>query len=118
MDRRHGKPSQASRCPPIASSPDSRRCRRRGRVRAAVGLLLAIGVGLAASPALGAEDTPAITLKVAAPAEVLYGAKAQVSLTAHNPAGEPYGYNLSFRAVLPKGVKFEKGSATNSTGRS
>ncbi len=117
MDGRHGMPFLPSRRRLVSSSAASasRRVRQAG-VSAAVAVLVLIGLGLAATPALAVEDTPAITLKVAAPTEVLFGAAAQVKLTASNPAGQPYGYNLSFRAVLAKGVKFEKGSATNSTG--
>ncbi|HLI31766.1 MAG TPA: hypothetical protein VKU89_03345 [Solirubrobacteraceae bacterium] len=64
---------------------------------AAAGLLVAPGVALAAG-------SPDITLSAGAAAQSLYGSSATVTLTAANPAGKPYGYNLSFRAVLPKGV--------------
>jgi large repetitive protein len=68
-------------------------------------------------PALAsAEGSPAIDLSVGAPTSVLYGANATVTLTAENPAKQPYGYNLSYRAVLPEGISFLAGSAHSSAG--
>jgi uncharacterized repeat protein (TIGR01451 family) len=60
--------------------------------------------------ALGA-GTPSITLTENAPASVVFGGTADVSLTAANPSG-PYGYNLSFTDVLPAGVSYVPGSST------
>jgi uncharacterized repeat protein (TIGR01451 family)/fimbrial isopeptide formation D2 family protein len=74
-------------------------------------LTLALGVGSAE-----AEGTPAITLAVGAPANVLYGSDATVTLTAADPSGQPYGYNLSYRAVLPEGISYVPGSGHASTG--
>ena len=37
------------------------------------------------------------------------------TLTAANPAGQPYGYNLSYRAVLPEGISYVPGSGHAST---
>ena len=53
-----------------------------------------------------ATGSPNIGLAVEGPATLLYGTNATVTLTASNPAGEPYGYNLSYRAVLPEGISY------------
>jgi uncharacterized repeat protein (TIGR01451 family)/fimbrial isopeptide formation D2 family protein len=63
-----------------------------------------------------AEGSPAINLSVGAPTSILYGANATVTLTAENPAKQPYGYNLSYRAVLPEGISFLAGSGHTSAG--
>jgi fimbrial isopeptide formation D2 family protein/uncharacterized repeat protein (TIGR01451 family) len=76
---------------------------------------LALTLALRATPA-EAEGSPAITLSVGAPANVLYGSDATVTLTAANPSGQPYGYNLSYRAVLPEGISYVPGSGHASTG--
>ncbi len=57
-----------------------------------------------------AAGSPAIELAVKAPTSVLFGAKATITLEAANPTGQPYGYNLSYRAVLPEGVAYVPGS--------
>ena len=44
---------------------------------------------------------------------MLYGRTIPVDLTASLPAGEPKGYNLAFRAVLPAGTSYVAGSAGN-----
>jgi len=59
-------------------------------------VLLALNVPATAR----AEGKPNLGLAVTAPKSVLFGAKATIALEASNPAGEPYGYNLSYRAVL------------------
>ena len=80
-------------------------------MRLRVALIIALLVGLATPVlALGA-GTPPITLSERAPASVVFGGTADVTLTAANPAG-PYGYNLSFTDVLPAGVSYVPGSAT------
>jgi uncharacterized repeat protein (TIGR01451 family)/fimbrial isopeptide formation D2 family protein len=81
----------------------------------ALALIAALAVALRATPAK-AEGSPAITLAVGAPAKVLYGSNATVTLTAANPTGQPYGYNLSYRAVLPEGISYVPGSGLASTG--
>src|SRR5437870_452156 len=58
-----------------------------------------------------AEGSPAITLSVEGPSSLLYGARASVRLNAANPAEQPYGYNLSYRAVLPEGISYVSGSS-------
>ena len=59
-----------------------------------------------------AAGSPDISLSQNAPSQVLFGTEATVSLTAANPAGQPYGYNLSFRDVLPPGISYVPGSGT------
>jgi len=63
-----------------------------------------------------ATGSPDITLAVEGPATLLYGTNATVTLTASNPAGEPYGYNLSYRAVLPEGISYVAKSSQLSSG--
>jgi uncharacterized repeat protein (TIGR01451 family)/fimbrial isopeptide formation D2 family protein len=84
--------------PPLRDA--ARRC-----LTAASLALVALAV-LAAS----AQAAPNIALSSGGDAEVLYGDTANVKLTATNPAGQPPGYNLSFRAVLPVGVSYVPGS--------
>ena len=74
-------------------------------------LVLLPGV-LASAPAALAAGTPNVGLTADAPARVLIGKTATVRLTAANPSGQPYGYNLSFRDVLPAGVSYVPGSAS------
>ncbi|HEY2056219.1 MAG TPA: hypothetical protein VGH14_20000 [Solirubrobacterales bacterium] len=70
-----------------------------------LGLLLA---GAFASTA-DAAGTPNISASVSS-SSPLYGEPVHVTLNAANPGTEPYGYNLSYRVVLPKGVSYEGGS--------
>jgi large repetitive protein len=82
---------------------------RRGAARrllTAVPLALVLLAVLAAA----AQAAPSITLTPGGDSEVLYGDQATVKLTAFNPSGQPKGYNLSFRAVLPTGVSYVPGS--------
>ena len=58
-----------------------------------------------------AQAAPNIGFTLDAPTSVLYGTQAPVTLRATNPAGEPYGYNLSYRVELPPGVSYVAGSA-------
>lgn len=74
-----------------------------------VALTCSLSVALVAAPA--ARAAPAITLTKDAPATVLHGAEATISLRAENPVGQPYGYNLSFKDVLPVGVSYVPGSS-------
>ena len=80
-----------------------------GRVRGWPIALIATCVLLAFSDA--AFAAPDITLSKSTPGQVLYGTDATVTLTASNPAVQPFGYNLSFRDVLPPGVHYVAGSA-------
>ncbi len=59
-----------------------------------------------------AAADPAWTLTEDAPASILYGSAAQVTLTATNPSATDTVYNLSLRDVLPSGVKYIPGSST------
>ncbi len=70
---------------------------------------------LGASQAFAAND-PALTLAVNQPAHVLYGSQVPVTLTAANPAGQGYGYNLSLSYTLPVGVTYVPGSSTSTAG--
>ena len=88
---------------------------RRLGLAGALALLATLTLTLGATSA-EAEGSPAITLAVGAPATVLYGSNATVTLTAANPSGQPYGYNLSYRAVLPEGISYVPGSGHASTG--
>jgi uncharacterized repeat protein (TIGR01451 family)/fimbrial isopeptide formation D2 family protein len=63
-----------------------------------------------------AEGKPNLGLSVTSPKSVLFGAKATITLEASNPTGEPYGYNLSYRAVLPEGVSYVAKSTKIGTG--
>jgi large repetitive protein len=66
--------------------------------------------------AVHAEGKPNLGLSVTSPKSILFGAKATVTLEASNPTGEPYGYNLSYRAVLPEGVAYVAKSTKIGTG--
>ncbi len=63
-------------------------------------------------PSVDASGAPNLALSESAPATVLYGADAGVSLTASDPSGGTWGYNLSFEDVLPAGVSYVPGSTT------
>jgi len=63
------------------------------------------------APALAAA-APNITLTESTGGTVLYGNQSSVTLTAANPAGQPWGYNLSFRDVLPANTSYVSGSGT------
>jgi hypothetical protein len=61
-----------------------------------------------------AEDTPSIVASVSSSSS-LYGEAVPVTLRAENPLGQPYGYNLSFRVLLPKGVSYGGGASVAPT---
>jgi large repetitive protein len=69
---------------------------------------------LLTAPSAHAEGSPNIGLSEVAQGSVLYGASSTVTLSASSPAGQPYGYNLSYRAVLPEGISYVEGSASSS----
>src|SRR4051794_26393575 len=78
-------------------------------------LLAACLAGLLVPSAAHASGTPNITMSVDSPSTVLFGAQSTVTLQASNPAGQPYGYNLAFREVLPAGVTYVLGSSSSGT---
>jgi hypothetical protein len=81
-------------------------------VRIVLGSVLVAGGGLAtiASSPPAAAGGQTFTLIERAPATVLYGTPAQVSLTAQGISST--GYNLSFEDVLPAGVSYVAGSTS------
>ena len=84
-------------------------------VTAALVSAVVLGAALLTATAY-AEGSPSIGLSAAASASVLYGSNATVTLTASNPGAQPYGYNLSYRAVLPENISYVAGSAHTSAG--
>ncbi|MGD1053236.1 MAG: hypothetical protein ABR950_05340, partial [Candidatus Dormibacteria bacterium] len=82
-----------------------------------VSLVMAVApvVSAVSSPAVQASGTPDISLSESAPATILYGTDASVSLTASNPGSGEWGYNLSYEDVLPAGVSYVPGSTTPSS---
>ncbi|MGB0099122.1 MAG: hypothetical protein WBP61_02455, partial [Nocardioides sp.] len=87
-----------------------------GVVLSLVVATMAVAAGLlSAAPAQAAHpataSTPDLQLSGGPAASVLYGQDVPVTLTASLPAGEPKGYNLAYRAVLPAGTSYVAGSA-------
>src|SRR5271163_3104054 len=74
--------------------------------RNSAALAVAALVLLVAPGAARAAGSPAITLAQSAPAEALSGTSPTITLTAANPSGQPTGFSLSFRVVLPEGVRY------------
>ncbi len=87
---------------------------RRSLVVGLCGALVALGFGYATvrTPIALAAGTPNISLTESAPATVLYGTNATVTLTVANPAAGSWGYNLSFEDVLPAAVSYVAGSGS------
>jgi large repetitive protein len=77
---------------------------------------ISVAIALIAPAAASAAGEPNISLDMGAPGTALLGTNQTVSLVAKNPAGEKRGYNLSFRDVLPKGVRYVPGSAKGPNG--
>ena len=75
--------------------------------------LLAMAVGPSAA---GAAGVPDISLSKSTGGSVLLGGTSGVTLSASNPNGQPAGFNLSFRDVLPAGVSYVPGSSPASVG--
>ncbi|MCB8914574.1 MAG: DUF11 domain-containing protein [Thermoleophilales bacterium] len=80
-------------------------------VRAAVrilSLLTVFAAGLIAIAPAQAAGTPDLQLS-ASSSNPLYGETGTVTATASLPSGQPKGYNLSFRVVLPAGITYAGG---------
>ena len=77
----------------------------------ALALLLALWPGGAR-----AAGSPNIGLTTSVPATTLFGTQTAVRLVANNPVGEPGGYNVSFRVVLPAGVSYVSASTGTPAG--
>ncbi len=89
-------------CAPLTAAPAPRRA----------ALLLACLIALLVlAPAAHAAGSPNLSVATSS-ATVLFGGTSTVSVTASSPAGQPYGYNLSFRAVLPANTTYVAGSAS------
>src|SRR4051794_36658952 len=75
-------------------------------------------LALVAVPATAAQasGTPDLQLSGGPAANVLYGDAVAVNLTASLAQGQPKGYNLAFRAVLPIGTRYVAGSAGTEDG--
>jgi len=83
--------------------------------RRVVGLavLLAACAAVLLPAAAHADGSPSLTLTESVPERILFGADADVTLTATNPGSETEtAYNLSFRYVLPAGTSYAGGAAT------
>ena len=65
--------------------------------------VLVLVAGPAAAP-VSAAGSPDIVLTKTADAKTLIGDPTNVTLRACNPLGQPNGYNLSFRDVVPAGL--------------
>lgn len=71
----------------------------------------ALASGFVAGFAVTASAAPAITLSDSGSSSVLYGTPGTITLTTSNPSGQPVGYNLSLKDVLPAGITYVTGSA-------
>ncbi len=80
---------------------------------AAVSLALAAVAFLGFGTSARAAGTPDISAAVSSSSN-LYGQPIEVRMSATNPDTE-YGYNLSFRVVLPPGVKYASGGGVTPT---
>ena len=66
-------------------------------------------MGLVATSTAAASGTPDVQLSSSA-SKPLYGESSDVSVAASLANGQPKGYNLSFRVVLPAGISYGGGS--------
>ncbi len=82
----------------------------------AVALTVAALLTVLAPSMAGANGSPNISLNKATSGKVLYGEDSTVTLKVSNPAGQPTGYNLSFRDVLPAGITYVANSAPANVG--
>jgi uncharacterized repeat protein (TIGR01451 family)/fimbrial isopeptide formation D2 family protein len=79
------------------------------RILALIALLSAVAFSLVLVAPASADGTPDLQLG-ATSTSPLYGENGAVSATASLGSGQPSGYNLSFRAVLPPGISYAGGS--------
>lgn len=75
-----------------------------------LGAVLVFGAMATWPAAARADGSPNISAMVSSSA-TLYGDPVDVRVTASNPGSEPYGYNLSYRVVLPEGLSYAGGAA-------
>ncbi len=80
------------------------------KISALTALFAALCFGLFTVPSAGAAGTPDVQMD-ATSSSPLYGEDGSVSATASLAAGQPSGYNLTFRAVLPVGISYAGGSS-------
>jgi large repetitive protein len=73
---------------------------------------LLAAIALAVPAVASAAGEPNISLDKRAPEQALLGTRQPVQLVVKNPVGQPRGYNLSFRDVLPKGVTYVASSSS------
>jgi large repetitive protein len=73
---------------------------------------LLAAIALAVPAVAFAAGEPNISLDKHAPEQALLGTTQPVQLVVKNPVGQPRGYNLSFRDVLPKGVTYVANSSS------
>jgi fimbrial isopeptide formation D2 family protein/uncharacterized repeat protein (TIGR01451 family) len=78
---------------------------------------LVVALALIAPATASAADEPNISLEKHAPEQALLGTTQAVQLVVKNPVGQPRGYNLSFRDVLPANVSYVPGSSEAITPR-
>lgn len=71
-------------------------------------------MGLVATSTATASGTPDVQLSSSA-SKPLYGESSDVSVAASLANGQPKGYNLSFRVVLPAGISYGGGSTITPT---
>jgi fimbrial isopeptide formation D2 family protein/uncharacterized repeat protein (TIGR01451 family) len=95
------------------------RRRRSRRARIAAVAVFATGIvvsGPVAAP-VGAAGSPDIVVTKTAPNEALIGSTPSITLRACNPTGQPDGFNLSFRDVIPVGLSYVAGSGSPAPSR-
>ncbi len=85
--------------------------RRRSPAAAALLVVLSLVAVLALPASARAAGTPNITVATSS-STALFGSPSTVTLTAANPSGQPYGYNLAIRAVLPANVTYVAASGS------
>jgi fimbrial isopeptide formation D2 family protein/uncharacterized repeat protein (TIGR01451 family) len=73
---------------------------------------LLAAIALVVPAVASAAGEPNISLDKRAPEQALLGTTQPVQLVVDNPVGQPRGYNLSFRDVLPKGVTYVASSSS------